>query len=261
MDTNKIEKMNSARRLLRILDRARPANPNSTVAIVCYQAAGLSNSGLNEHQEITLGLEVIAKIRKLLDEVERRAETLSSASRYSDCFARLRAYIHPSYGAAAWSNVTPQVYAEGTLTILELMAELFPPDSEEVAGEDIARILQEINFLQQAIESSSLPPFHAHYSRIVLGSLKRALIDYAFLGNEAFRTATRETFGLNAEMEANTNTLKNEATTCTAEQNELISRVQNALENVVTMSKNVYYVGGAAAVLAKGFEKLQLFVR
>jgi hypothetical protein len=260
MSTNKIEKMNSARRLLRILVRAQGCTPNSAVAIVCYQAAGLSNSGLNDHQEITLGLEVIAKIRRLLDDVECQVLTLSAANRYADCFARLRAYIHPSYGAAAWSTVMSQVYSEGTLTILELMAELLPIDSEEVVGEDIAQILKEINSLQNAIESSSLPPFHAHYSKIILGSLKRALVDYAFLGNEAFKSAARETLGLKAEMEANASSLKTEATTCSREQSELIARVQNAVERVVTMAKGIYYIAGAAKVLSKGFEKLQLFV-
>lgn len=261
MSTNKTEKMNSARRLLRILDRAQAGNPNLSVAIVCYQAVGLSNSGLKDHQEITLGMEVITKIRKLLDEVEAQAQTLSSANRYADCFTRLRAHIHPSYGAAAWSSVTQQVYAEGTLTILELMAELFPNDSEEVIGEEIAEILQEINSLQQVIDSSSLPPFHAHYSKIVLNNLKRALMDYAFLGNEAFRSAARETLGLSAEMEANTNSLKTEATACTKEQNEIIGRVQSMAERVVTMAKGVYYVAGASAYLSKGFDKLQLFFR
>jgi hypothetical protein len=251
-------KTNAARRLHAIFERAQGPSGDPRAGSVWCKAVGLKLIGLSDAQQMTLALEVVAKLRKLIDEVEQGLKQHSSSTKYVTCLTRIREYINGGTIQAPWSGVVGQIYVGETLALLEMMADVLPDEGDVVAEEEIINLLQEIDALSQAFEKSSLPSFHAYYARILLTCLKQALIDYAFFGIRGIRQSMQQTQGAFSEMSANQAVLATEADAMTKEQNALFTRLCVTGNSVAEYSKKAYYVMNVALSAYKGIDKFVL---
>jgi len=251
-------KVNAARRLHSILERAQSGNGNLESGKVWCLASGIRLDGLSESQQLTIALGVVANLRNLIDEVEDGLKQHASTTKYEACFARIRQYIIGATIQAAWSGVTGQIYVGETLALLDLMADVLPSEGDEIPEQDILNLLSEIEALKKMFDESALPPFHSHYAKILLNRLKAALLDYAFFGLRGVRESIQQVQGVFFEMKANEAELAAEAATMSGEQNTFFSKLCAVGNEVAEVSKKAYYIGNVAAAVGKGAEKFVL---
>ena len=251
-------KANAARRLHAIFERAQSSRGDRQAGLVWSEATGLKLGGLTESQQMTIALEVVAKLRKLIDEVEEGLKQHASTTKYEACFTRIRQYVLGGTIQAAWSGVVGQIYVGETLALLDLMADVLPDEGDGILEEEIVNILQEIDALNELFDKSALPSFHAYYARILLNTLKQALVDYAFFGIRGVRQSAQQIRGVMIEMQANEELLVAESVAMTEEQNTFFTRLFLAGDVVAEFSKKSYYIGSVALAAGKGIEKFVL---
>lgn len=247
-------KTNAARRLFHLIAKCQSDPNQTTVSQVLCRAVGLKTSGLNEQDILSLGMKVIVLIRSLIDEVEKDMSKRSGAELYKKIFPVLRNIFSGPNMNSDWRNVSMQITSNAVMSVLELMSETLPADSEESPSPDIPHLLDTINTLIAKFESSNLPPFHSYYARLVLNALKTALIEYAFLGGAAFRACVADIEGIKRELSSNQETLRSEAAGLSDKQSGWFQELDKVFGTVVESAKNTYYIGGAVAVVNHGVE-------
>jgi enamine deaminase RidA (YjgF/YER057c/UK114 family) len=250
-------KINSARRLFRIVGNCQQQTSLPVGQALC-EAIGVKTNGLSEQAVITLGMDAIVKMRALIDDVEKGMSNNSNASMHVRTLNELRHVFTGTNMGNLSSNTWASLVATNALTSLELMAEVLPHDSDESEAEDIFKLLDAINELIAAFDSSSLPPLHAHYARLILNTLKKALLEYAFVGTPSLRACIATVEGMKSEIGLQREIMAEEVKSFSETQSTLFQKLDKIYVEVAEHAKRVYYIGGAIALGGHVVSKLAL---
>jgi hypothetical protein len=240
-------KINSARRLFRIVGNCQQQTSLPVGQALC-EAIGVKTNGLSEQAVITLGMDAIVKMRALIDDVEKGMSNYSNASMHVRTLNELRNMFNGVNMNSMSANTWGSLLANNVLGSLELTAEVLPHDADESEAEDIFKLLDSINELISAFEKSSLPPLHAHYARMILNTLKNALVEYAFVGTRSLRACVASIEGLKSEISLQKESMTKEAESFSETQSSLIQKLSTIYGEVAEHAKRAYYISGAIAL-------------
>jgi hypothetical protein len=237
-------KINSARRLFRIVGSCQQQTSLPVGQALC-EAIGVKTNGLSEQAIVTLGMDAIVKMRALIDDVEKGMSNYSNASMHVRTLNELRNMFNGVNMNTMSANTWGSLLANNVLGSLELMAEVLPHEADESEAEDIFKLLDSINELISAFEKSSLPPLHAHYARMILNTLKSALLEYAFVGTRSLRACIANIDGFKSEMSLKPEIVREEVQSFSETQSLLFQKLNKIYGEVAEHAKRVYYIGGA----------------
>lgn len=187
------QKLNSAARILRILEKASSV-PDNTQALEGWAKI----LGIDEGNPNKLVLIVSDQIAALSRELDLTATGMEAAqfpkTLYDGVIDKVRHAISPMVFPSEWSQV--RVYfGPDVLTSFAYCSEILPDEESIISDADLKEIELKAAELKKSLDDTSIPPrlrkLIEHHVELIL----RALREYPVAGAKAFREAGREALG------------------------------------------------------------------
>lgn len=187
------EKINSAARILNILQRASAYQGNNQA----FDAwAKLFN--IKEQDSIKRNFMVSQSVYLVYNELELASSGLHainfSKTAYESAFAKIQAALSPTYLSSSWSSVlnfiTPDV-----LTALSFCKEILPDEESEISKDDLSEIQKCVEDLKSSLSQTKIPDRLRTLIVNHIRLIEEAISEYSIVGAKAFRQAGRSALG------------------------------------------------------------------
>jgi hypothetical protein len=252
---NSVRRNNSARRLVRILNRMRVAATSSkSIGDALCAAAGIKTTGLDENRKLLILFQTACWMQELIVEVEALFEGQSESVEYRSVIQNLRNAFAPGSLGQPFQNAASQIYVHGQILSLELLSQSHDHEEDQLDDAEVTKLLDSISLLLVRVRDSALPAAYKSICEIALHSLKQALVTYCFFGLKVANKAIYEIEGLAHQPSS---ILSKEALTNMGDDEKaLIREISSTYEKFVHICHDVYYVGGAIGVVTVAGAKL-----
>jgi len=185
--------LNSATRLLRILEPASTKSDNTPVLEVWAKLLGV----IDEHP-IRRAVAVTQMLQAMHRELYIAAVGLSAAnfskSLYESAFSRIENALSPMLLPNTWNNVKQYLTAD-VLTALAFCTEILPDEENEISSEELQTIREKVDELKAALTDTETPTRLQILIKHHIELIERALSDYFIVGAMALREAGRTALG------------------------------------------------------------------
>ena len=185
--------LNSATRLLRILEKASEYQDNTQTLEAWAKLLGVSVDNPNRR-----AVEVGELVHAMHRELDLAAAGLKGAnfskSLYESAFSRIEHAISPMLLPATWNQVK-QYLTPDVLTALAFCTEILPDEENQISTEELASIQEKVEELRVTLAEAETPPRLRQLIQHHIELIDRALSEYSVVGAKALREAGRTALG------------------------------------------------------------------
>lgn len=185
--------LNSAARLLRILERASEHQDATQTMEAWAKLLGVAVDNPNR-RAVEVGELVNAMHRELHLAATGLAAANFSKSVYESAFMRIEHAISPMLLPTTWNNVK-QYLTPDVLTALAFSTEILPDEESQISAEELFAIQQKVEELRATVADASTPTRLRQLIQHHVELIDRALLEYSVLGAKALREAGRTALG------------------------------------------------------------------
>lgn len=183
--------LNSATRLLRILEKASEYQHNAQVLDTWAKLLGVV---VTNRRAVAVG----ELIHAMHQELDLAAAGLAGANfskiLYESAFTRVELAISPMLLSATWDQVRQYLTPE-VLTALAFCTEILPDEENQISAEDLVSIKEKVNELRVTVADADTPPRLRQLIQHHIELIDRALSEYLVVGAKALREAGRTALG------------------------------------------------------------------
>lgn len=185
--------LNSATRLLRILERASE-QPDNTQTLDAWSKL-LSVTADNPNRRAVEVSELVHAMHRELGVAAAGLESADfSESLYQTAFARIEHAISPMLLPTTWNQVKQYLTPE-VLTALAFCAEILPDEENEIALEELEAIQNRVIDLRVTVHDASTPLRLRQLIYHHIDLIERALSEYRVVGAKGLREVARTALG------------------------------------------------------------------
>jgi len=185
--------LNSATRLLRILEKASEHQDNTQTLEAWARLLGVSVE--NPHRK---AVEVGELVHAMHRELDLAASGLAGANfskgLYESAFTRIEHAISPMLLPATWNQVK-QYLTPDVLTALAFCTEILPDEESQISAEELDSIRKKVEELRATVSDAETPIRLRQLIQHHIALIDRALSEYAVVGAKALREAGRTALG------------------------------------------------------------------
>ena len=185
--------LNSASRLLSVIERAHPIADNTQTLEAWAQLLNVPE-GSPFRRVIQVGELVHALNRELELASQGLAAANFSPHLYEGSFEKLKHALSPMLFPGTW-NQAKQYFGPDVMTALAFSVEILPDEEAQIPAETLAHIKDKVEELRSTLDDPDLP---LRLSAIIIhhiGLIERALTEYPIVGAMAFRKAGHQGLG------------------------------------------------------------------
>ncbi|MBL0517521.1 MULTISPECIES: hypothetical protein [Aeromonas] len=187
------KKMNSAARLLTILERVKTNTEGSTALDIWANYFEISEKNQIKKSVVTSSL-LQAMHTELELALSQLSRTSISKSLYETHFSRIENAISPLLLAHQWGQVKQYLTPE-VMTALAFCSEILPDEEQEISEGEIESINSKVEELINLLTDADIPLRLRSLIENHISLIQKSLYEYQIAGAKSFRKAAREALG------------------------------------------------------------------